>query len=272
MPPRKLPLVLKGPHEPEAKRQRQGEPTSGVVLLRKLLPRWANALASGEKLVEFVSYTKGHGNAMKRFTTGTVMVVSSSGTSSVVAVAVASNQAVVQQGGEDMAGALQLVPSSMRAGVQEHLCDKASFDYVLLDECFDLRPFGVQLQRFYKHFHIAAPRCLSGFPALQSGRPALARRVLEWCVQLGATQHCRASSTAPRLASPRRRSLAMSPFAEARRENTQVVRHVSLYVHVLDIFLLSHSMLDPRGIICCAESASSTKTLTCNAFVCGGCA
>ena len=99
MPPRKLPLALKGPHEPEAKRQRQGEPTSGVVLLRKLLPRWANALASGEQLVEYVSYTKGHGNAMKRFTTGTVMVVSSSGTSSVVAVAVASNQAVVQQEG-----------------------------------------------------------------------------------------------------------------------------------------------------------------------------
>ena len=167
------------------------------MLLRKLLPRWADALAKGEKLVEFVSYTTGHGNAMKRFTAGTVMVVSTSGSRSVAAVAVAAGQAVVRQRAQDISAALDLVPVSLRAGVQEYLSGKATFDYVVFGHCYDLRPLGVQLEQFYDRFDIATPRCLFGFPALESSSPGLAERVLQWCLDLGAEQHCRANSVAP---------------------------------------------------------------------------
>ena len=99
-----------------AKRQKRGETTNGAVMLRKLLPRWTDAFASGEKLVEFVGYAKGHGNAMKRFAAGTVMVVSCSGTNSVAAVAVAADRAIVRQNAADAPAALALVPTSLRAG------------------------------------------------------------------------------------------------------------------------------------------------------------
>jgi len=205
-----------------AKRSRKEEPTSSKVLLRKLLPRWADALAKGEKLVEFVSYTTGQGNAMKRFTAGTVMVVSTSGSRSVAAVAVAAGQAVVRQRAQDISAALDLVPVSLRAGVQEYLSGKATFDYVVFSHCYDLRPLGVQLEQFYDRFDIAAPRCLSGFPALESSSPGLAERVLQWCWDLGAEQHCRANSIAPSPANKQHQPSSGAPKVPGSRSPQQV--------------------------------------------------
>ena len=205
-----------------AKRSRKEEPTSSKVLLRKLLPRWADALAKGEKLVEFVSYTTGQRNAMKRFTAGTVMVVSTSGSRSVAAVAVAAGQAVVRQRAQDISAALDLVPVSLRAGVQEYLSGKATFDYVVFSHCYDLRPLGVQLEQFYDRFDIAAPRCLSGFPALESSSPGLAERVLQWCWDLGAEQHCRANSIAPSPANKQHQPSSGAPKVPGSRSPQQV--------------------------------------------------
>jgi hypothetical protein len=205
-----------------AKRSRKEEPTSSKVLLRKLLPRWADALAKGEKLVEFVSYTTGQRNAMKRFTAGTVMVVSTSGSRSVAAVAVAAGQAVVRQRAQDISAALDLVPVSLRAGVQEYLSGKATFDYVVFSHCYDLRPLGVQLEQFYDRFDIAAPRCLSGFPALESSSPGLAERVLQWCWDLGAEQHCRANSIAPSPANKQHQPGSGAPKVPGSRSPQQV--------------------------------------------------
>ena len=78
--------------------------------------------------------------------------------------------------------------------MQEYLSEKASFDYIIFDTCFDLRPFGVDLGKFCERFGIAAPRCYSGFQSLGGGDPTLAESILEWCAALGAEQHCRSGS------------------------------------------------------------------------------
>ena len=96
-----------------------------MVLLRRLLQKWSDAFSSGQELVEFVSYRKHHGNAMKQFSHGTIMVVSSSGSSTVSAIGVAASAAVVRRTSSDVDNALALVPAEMRCGVREYLVDKA---------------------------------------------------------------------------------------------------------------------------------------------------
>ena len=183
-----------GNDERQAKRPKRDEPKGGLVLLRKLWPQWADAFASGHKLVEFVGYAKGHGNAMKRFAAGTVMIVSGSGTTMLDAVGVAAGEAVVRLQAADITAALGLIPASMHAGVREYLAEKVSFDYVLFDRCFDLRPHAVQLSDFYARFGIITPRCFSGFQTLENGVQTLAESVVAWCVALGAVQHWRSVS------------------------------------------------------------------------------
>ena len=53
---------------------------------------------------------------------------------SVAAVAVAADRAIVRQNAADAPAALALVPTSLRAGVQEYLSEKASFDYLIFDK------------------------------------------------------------------------------------------------------------------------------------------
>ena len=208
--------------EEAAKRSGKGEPTSSNVLLRKLQPKWADALAKGEKLVEYISYKKGHINTMKRFTAGTVMVVSTSGSRSVAAVAVAAGQAVVRQQAQDISAALDLVHVSLRTGVQEYLSGKATFDYVVLGRCYDLRPHGVQLEQFYDRFDVTAPKCFTGFPALKSSSPGLAERVLQWCLDLGAEQYCRANPIVPSPANKQHQPSSSAPTVPGNRSPQQV--------------------------------------------------
>ena len=152
------------------------------------------------------------------------MVVSTSGSRSVAAVAVAAGQAVVRQQAQDISAALDLVPVSLHAGVQEYLSGKATFDYVVFGHCYDLRPLGVQLEQFYDRFDIAAPRCLTGFPALESSSPGLAEKVLQWCLDLGAEQHCRANSVAPSPANKQHQPSSGAPAVQPEVDAAPPVR------------------------------------------------
>ena len=82
-----------------------------MVLLRKLLPKWSDTFSIGQKFVDFVSYRKHHGNAMKQFSHGTIMVVSSSGSSAVSAIGVAASAAVVRRTSSNINDALAVVPA-----------------------------------------------------------------------------------------------------------------------------------------------------------------
>ena len=83
-----------------------------------------------------------------------------------------------------------------------------------------------------------------------------------------ACQASEANAVANHPRSPRGLSPAMRPFAEAAREDIQVVRHVSVYVRVFYTNILAKSMSYFRGSRCCAASAFTTRTLTCNASIC----
>ena len=127
------------------------------MLLRKLLPNWSDAFSSGQKLVELVSYRRHHGNAMKQFSHGTILVVSSSGSSAVSAIGVAAGVAVVRRTSSDTNDALALVPAKMQCAVREYLVDKAHVDYIMLSKCYGVLLFGVMLSKFFKRFKVAAP-------------------------------------------------------------------------------------------------------------------
>ena len=160
-----------------------------MVVLRKLLPQWSDAFANGHKLVEFVSYQKHHGNAMKRFSDGTIMVVSSSGSSTVSAIGIAAGAPVVWQKASAINDALALVPAEMQCAVREYLVDKACFDYVMFSKCYDVRSLDMTLSQFFERFKVAAPRCYSGFPVLQSSTSQLAAQVETWCRSCGGVLH-----------------------------------------------------------------------------------
>ena len=115
---------------------------NGFITCKVLDAIWMDALAAGEKLVEFQRYSTDRGNALKSVTTGTLVLFgpTKSKGQPLHAIGLTAADPTCSLPRTEIQSALQLVPPHLREPLyNEYLAPALRFDYVHLCYAFDVR-------------------------------------------------------------------------------------------------------------------------------------
>ena len=155
--------------------------------MRVLAKYWAEALANGEKFVEFMKYKSKWSNQMRFAQRGMLLVVGVAGQMSVCAVAVLQGPARTKLLPEcdELREAFQHVKSTHHDRLREFLDGAEHVDYVRINQVYDIRSLRLTWAGLAEILSMNVPRNYQGFPMLAQGMSACASRLLSVCGREG---------------------------------------------------------------------------------------
>lgn len=156
---------------------------TGYITCKVIDHSWMEALAAGEKLVEFQRYSSESGNFLRSVLAGTLVLFGPTKTKGqpLHAIGVTAEDPRFDCRRADIKTALQLVPPHLRDPLSTYLAPAVRFDYVRFGYVFDVREKHLSIHEFCERFGAQAT-VNQGFTGVKTSVPNTATRILRWCL------------------------------------------------------------------------------------------
>lgn len=150
---------------------------------RVLELRWSDAVASGQKFVEFVAYAKKWTNIFKCAERGCLIVIGGKGTHSVCAVAVLNGVSGknLSPNAREVEDAICRVHAMHHEPLRSFIQGASRIDFVEFDIVFDVRALCFSWRDLFAALGVSGPRVMQGAPMLVQRETPAASRLLCVC-------------------------------------------------------------------------------------------